>query len=407
MLRLETNRKVGFLLTKLGFGKEGIAEQEKSASSFEFTSEGRNLSLISDGNKKLAIAMALKCGNEKTASDSFKIDKAAFAESLTERFEKLGSALSEGFYNNDDEINAIKIAYLSILENVESNDKKASMNGLLTLDSQFLNNRVLSYDFFDESRDKTAEVGDPASVFANSIIKKNIADKIRNEFGEEFLDEAAEDPYNFYNALPDPYKQQIDSLTAEDGMPSQEMPQQQEMIPQQDATQQMPEEQAQMQQQPKIAKTLQEMLTSMTGEGEESVTNNIDEEAGIESEDANKGDKTPEEAAGLPSAINDVEDIKDRVEGIQEAVDAEGSEKGNSNQTVEKIEDQQKVSQQVDASGMPAPTPEEEQMMAQQQMSQDPNAQQMPQQMSQDPNAQPQGGPFFQQASRMFGTRIM
>lgn len=175
------------------------------------------LAQITGGNPEMEEVIDIVLRREKTASagkKKYSLDMQKFAGAILQRLDVANEANKRMVYS-DGSAKLIKMAYSSMWDeevvNMVSPVKLATQ--LLINDISFFRGRDdLKYDFLVE----TPEVEKVAEDLKKSILNERVLERIENEIDEEVADDLRSDYDTMYNALPDPYKDQINGIVEDE-----------------------------------------------------------------------------------------------------------------------------------------------------------------------------------------------
>lgn len=147
------------------------------------------------------------------------IDENRFNEALLGRVESLNKLAEHNIYT-EEEVGVIKLAYLSIAENIDKNSLQKTASALMQLDLSYLRNQYKDYDFFDEVEVerpfvKISELSNTAGIFSNSILNDSFLNKLKNKFGDDFINDG-DNGAEIYESMPLPIKEEIQRMLEEE-----------------------------------------------------------------------------------------------------------------------------------------------------------------------------------------------
>lgn len=181
--------------------------------------ENIKLAQVTGGNEKMKEVIETILSREKTASETpkrYAIDMKKYASSILQRMDIANEANKRRVYS-DDSTKLIKVAYSSMWDedviNLVSPLKLATQ--MLINDMSFFRGRDdLNYDFIVELPETEKSASE--NSMKESILNERVLERIENEIDEEVADDLRSDYDTMYNALPDPYKEQINGIVEDE-----------------------------------------------------------------------------------------------------------------------------------------------------------------------------------------------
>lgn len=206
-----------------------IPDQEKVASENQKSSvegfktlvnnniEVVKLAEVTGDNKEMRNLIDIILSKEKTAgvgNKKYSLDMKKFASAVMQRIDATNDANKRMVYT-DSSASLIKLAYSSMWDEevVAKVSPLKIATQMLINDISFLRGKDdLDYGFIVETPEKVKVAND----LKKSILNERVLERIENEVDEEVADDLRTDFDTMYNALPDPYQQQINGIVEDE-----------------------------------------------------------------------------------------------------------------------------------------------------------------------------------------------